>query len=241
MFHGKKKAVTFSYDDGVKQDIRLIRLFDKYGMKCTFNLNSGLFGVEGDDIRKGVYIRADRLKKEEIRSVYENHEVAVHTLTHPNLTRLPAREIIRQVEQDRESLGELMGREVTGMAYPGGGINYNTRVAQIIRKYTGVRYARTTVNTDSFRRQKNLYTFYPNVYHVMNMNRLFEMGEMFLASEAEEDQILYVWGHSFEFDIQDTWGKFEEFLSMMSGHKDIFYGTNSQVLLDDIDTKVEGA
>ena len=40
-FCGKKKAITFSYDDGVTQDERLISLFNKYGLKCTFNLNSG--------------------------------------------------------------------------------------------------------------------------------------------------------------------------------------------------------
>ena len=231
MFQGKKKAVTFSYDDGVEQDIRLIRLFDKYELKCTFNLMSGMFGVKGDAVRKGVYIRVDRLKKEDIRSIYENHEVAAHTLTHPDLTKMPDREIIRQVEEDRIRLSELTGKEVVGMAYPGGGINYNIRVSQIIRKHTGIRYARTTVNTDSFQIQKNLYTFRPNVYHVMNLKRLFQMGEDFLSSNSEDDQILYIWGHSFEFDIGDTWGIFEEFLKMISGQKDIFYGTNSQVLL----------
>jgi len=35
------KAVTFSYDDGVEQDKRLIQLLNKYNLKCTFNLNSG--------------------------------------------------------------------------------------------------------------------------------------------------------------------------------------------------------
>ncbi len=37
---GKCKAATFSYDDGVKADIKLIKIFDKYGVKGTFNLNS---------------------------------------------------------------------------------------------------------------------------------------------------------------------------------------------------------
>ena len=37
---GKAKAVTFSYDDWVIQDIRLAEMFDKYGMKGTFNFNS---------------------------------------------------------------------------------------------------------------------------------------------------------------------------------------------------------
>lgn len=37
---GKAKAVTFSYDDGKPQDVRLAALFDQYGMKGTFNFNS---------------------------------------------------------------------------------------------------------------------------------------------------------------------------------------------------------
>ena len=41
---GKNKAITFSYDDGVTQDIRLIELLNKYDLKCTFNLNSELLG-----------------------------------------------------------------------------------------------------------------------------------------------------------------------------------------------------
>ena len=39
----KEKAVTFSYDDGVQQDKRLIEILDRYSIKCTFNINSGLF------------------------------------------------------------------------------------------------------------------------------------------------------------------------------------------------------
>jgi peptidoglycan/xylan/chitin deacetylase (PgdA/CDA1 family) len=36
---GKNKALTLSYDDGVQQDIRMIEILDKYGIKCTFNIN----------------------------------------------------------------------------------------------------------------------------------------------------------------------------------------------------------
>ena len=38
MWNGKKKAVTFSFDDGVSQDIRLIEIFNKYGLKGEKNL-----------------------------------------------------------------------------------------------------------------------------------------------------------------------------------------------------------
>ena len=44
MFCGKMKAVTFSYDDGVTQDIRLIDLFNKYSLKATFNIISAELG-----------------------------------------------------------------------------------------------------------------------------------------------------------------------------------------------------
>ena len=52
MIGGKKKAVTFSFDDGDTQDQRLIEIFDKYGLKCTFNLNSELLGKAQSLIRE---------------------------------------------------------------------------------------------------------------------------------------------------------------------------------------------
>ena len=44
---GKPKALTFSYDDGVETDKRLIEIFQKHGLKGTFNINSLLFAPEG--------------------------------------------------------------------------------------------------------------------------------------------------------------------------------------------------
>lgn len=37
---GKNRAMTFSYDDGVVQDRRLVELFNRYHVKGTFNLNT---------------------------------------------------------------------------------------------------------------------------------------------------------------------------------------------------------
>ena len=80
-----KKFLTFSYDDGVTQDIRLIELFNKYGMKATFNLNSELLGLDGELVRDGVRITHIKNKKEDVKHIYEGHEVAAYTLTHPFL------------------------------------------------------------------------------------------------------------------------------------------------------------
>ena len=43
---GKKKALTLSYDDGVHQDKRLIQILNRYGIRATFNINSGILGVQ---------------------------------------------------------------------------------------------------------------------------------------------------------------------------------------------------
>lgn len=228
----KKKLLTFSYDDGVTQDIRLIELFNKYGMKATFNLNSLRLGQPRELVREGVTISHNKVKAEDVRYIYDGHEVAAHTLNHPLLPSIEDEQrIIYEVEQDRLNLSELCGYEVVGFAYPGGGVNFDSRVASIIRENTGVKYCRTTVSSRNFELQDNLYEFKPSVYHHAEFDRLFELGEEFLRLETDEKKIFYVWGHAYEFDIHNTWDRFEEFLSMMSGKDDILYVTNKEALL----------
>ena len=227
-----KKFLTFSYDDGVTQDVRLIELFNKYGMKATFNINSELLGLDGQLSWGDIRVSHNKNKKEDVKHIYEGHEVAVHTLTHPNLSQIDdAPEIIRQVEQDRIQLSELCGYEVFGMAYPCGGVNFNDFVSETIRKNTGVKYARTIISSHDFNLQENLYQFKPSVYHHAEMDKMFEMGEKFLNLQTDVPQIFYVWGHAYEFDIRNEWGRFEEFLQMMSGRKDICYCTNLEALV----------
>ena len=80
---GVSKALTLSYDDGVEQDIRLIEIMQKHGIKGTFNLNSGFYSPEGTVFPEGQIHR--RLSKSQAQAVYKNSgmEVAVHGLTHP--------------------------------------------------------------------------------------------------------------------------------------------------------------
>ena len=229
MFHGKMKAVTFSYDDGVKQDRRLVEMLNRYGLKATFNLNSALLGKQGKVEIEGMPIRHDKITAAEVRSVYAGHEIAVHTLNHPNLTTLPEKEIIRQVEEDRKALGQLAGYEVIGMAYPCGGVNHDDRVAGIIQNKTGVRFARTITSTYSFSHQLNRYKFHPTVHH-MEWDKLFSLGQQFLDLNPGEPQLFYIWGHSYELDYGEAWKKFEGFCRFISGYRDIFYGTNREVL-----------
>ena len=139
----KLKAVTFSYDDGITQDIRLIELLNKYNLKCTFNLNSQLLGHKGILIRDGgLRVSHYKLHPEDVSELYQGHEVAAHALTHKKLTLLEDdREIVEQVEQDRQNLSALVGYDVVGMAYPHG--LYDDRVVDLLKQHTKIQYART--------------------------------------------------------------------------------------------------
>ena len=82
---GKKKALTFSYDDGQIFDRRLVHILKKYGLKGTFHLNSGTAGTDG-------YVT-----REEIPELYEEMEVAGHTVSHPYLSQKQTTEIMAEI------------------------------------------------------------------------------------------------------------------------------------------------
>lgn len=225
------KCITFSFDDGVRQDKRLVELFNKYGLKGTFNLNSSFLGLKGGREVNGKFLDNSKVYPSEVKEIYVGHEVAVHTLTHPNLTCEDEETVIYQVEEDRKQLSRLVGYEVKGMAYPCGGVNNDDRTAAILQKSTGVEYARTINSTLSFQLPKNPYRWHPTVY-ARDYKNTFALAEQFLALETEEPQIFFVWGHAHEFDILDdmTWENVEKLCQMISGRKDVLYATNQEAL-----------
>ena len=229
MWNGKKKAITFSFDDGVKQDIRCLEILNKYGLKGTFNLNSGNFGLLNIWEINGLEINRDKVLASQVKNLYQGHEVAVHTLSHPTLIYLEEETIIRQVEEDRKALEQLVGYPVVGMAYPNG--PNDDRVAGIIRDNTPIRYSRTVKSTYSYELQKNnLLRFNPTLHFLDEKTE--EVVERFLALETDEPQLLYIWGHTYELDVDEArWARFEALCKKLAFHEDILYGTNKEVLL----------
>ena len=230
---GKLKAITFSYDDGMTQDVRFIELLNKYDLKATFHLNSGKLGLNLIQTQKtGRRVARYRLHADDIRYVYEGHEIASHTLTHPNITELDDAEVIRQVEQDRLRLSELAGYEVVGLAYPCSEPNHDDRVVELIRANTGIQYARTGTKTDSFDLQPDLLRFDPNLHHIRSQKRQEEITHRFIEMETDKPQILCVYGHSYEMDFEDdAWARLEDLFAYLANREDIFYGTMKEVLL----------
>ena len=64
------------------------------------------------------------------------------------------------------------------------------------------------------------------------MERINRLVQQFLEMETDKPQILYIYGHSFELDLEpDNWVKLDKLFATLSNREDIFYGTNREVLL----------
>ena len=216
---GVSKALTLSYDDGVKQDIRMIDILDKYGIKCTFNLNSGCFASEGSSGRHLTLQGAVELYKN------SNHEVAGHTRTHPWLETLPAPQVALEVLEDRRELERLFGGVIRGMAYPYG--TYSDDVVNVL-KASGIAYSRTTKSTEDFTLPTDWLRLPATCHH--NDPRLMELAEKFVSRTYDKHpKLFYLWGHTYEFDDRDNWNVIEEFCQAVANKDDIWYATNIEI------------
>ena len=223
----KRKTLTLSYDDGMRQDKRLVDIMKKHGLKGTFNINSGSFSSEFNGTEtKG------RMTAEEALELYipAGMEVAVHGYKHLSLAAVDEAVANNDVCTDRKTLESLFGRIIKGMAYANG--SYNDTAVQIL-KNNGINYSRTTVSTEGFKIPSDWLRLPATCHH--NNPRLMELARKF-AEEGDHPYywanapiMFYLWGHSFEFDNNDNWSVIEEFAEYMGNREDIWYATNGEI------------
>ncbi len=222
---GKAKAVTFSYDDGCREDIRMADTLAKYGLKGTFNLTA-----------------RPALTKEEIEThlLGQKHEIAVHGATHKAEGLSRPIEGIRDVLDCRLFLEKTFGRIVRGMAYPDSGIrrmlngaSYDT-IRQYLRELDIV-YARTLGgDNDRFELPTDWYAWMPTAHH--DNPQIMEYIRAFLETNPDGTygahkfpRLFYIWGHSYEFERKQNWEHLEEICETISGKSDIWYATNMEI------------
>ena len=216
----KHKAVTLSYDDGTPTDKRLIEIMSEYGLKGTFNINSGMFDEK------------HRLSADDVLELYTSsgQEVAIHGVKHLSLTEVDDVSVMKEIMEDREALEELFGHIITGMAYANG--KYDDRVVDILA-HCGVTYARTVISTENFDVPTDWLRM-PTTCHHKNP-RLMELAKAFVEAETPsyfwryKPKLFYVWGHSNEFKINDNWNVIEEFAAYIGNRDDIWYATNGEI------------
>jgi peptidoglycan/xylan/chitin deacetylase (PgdA/CDA1 family) len=226
---GKNKALTLSYDDGVQQDIKMIEILDKYGIKCTFNLNSYSFEEDERSYAEGQIHR--RMARREALEVYSKaiangHEVATHGYSHPFLDKTPAEMVAYEIVEDRRVLEEMFGVIVKGHAYPFG--TTSSAVVDILRK-CGILYARTTGATKNFDIPTGWLTLPATCHH--NNPELMQLVDKFLNETPRHPnpKLFYLWGHTYEFETNNNWEVIEKFSEAIGNRDDVWYANNMQI------------
>ncbi len=220
----KTKALILSYDDGAIQDRQLVKLMNKYHLVGTFHLNSNKLGTN---------IYFDYLNKDEVKDLYNGHEVSVHTANHPNLPDISKIDVIYEILEDRKELERLMGYPVRGMAYPFG--NTNDTVIEAITGL-GIEYARTVGDSYNFEIPKDFLRWYPTMHQFAKaywepnqpekdkkeLEIFYKVIDDFL--QTKELAVLDIWGHSWEMGTdQKKWDETEKFFKILANNQTIFY------------------
>lgn len=229
--NGKAKAMTFSYDDGCEEDIRMADTLTKYGLKGTFNFNS--YEARGEaSLDREVVI-------EHILS--KGHEIAVHGYLHRANGSLRPIEGIRDVLDCRLELENKYNRIIRGMAYPDTGIKsfQNDTTYEKVKNYLqelDIVYARTLGgDNSSFNLPEDWHRWMPTAHH--NNSKIFEFLDEFINLDLSTKRyyadrgprLFYIWGHSFEFTTRNNWELLDDICKKVSGNPEIWFATNIEI------------
>ncbi len=215
----KTRAVTLSFDDGTIDDRKMVEILNHYGIKCTFNLGSGI--IEGN---KG------KVQFDEFNELYKGHEIACHAYTHPHLNNLDLGGIAYQIIKDRETLEEKTGKIIEGFAYPFGLSETDGMIDCI--KNCGIKYGRTTVSTHNFELPKDYLRWNPTCHQAESS--VFELVNKFFKPDDVEHPwrirslLFYLWGHSYEF--KDNWKRLEQICEALGKKENVWYATNMEII-----------
>ena len=207
---GKKKCVTFSYDDGPVYDYILTEILDRFGAKCTYNLNSNRID------------REDTISADFMRELSTRHEIAIHGFNHPFWEKCNHDQLVADIYEDKKFLESVIKKPIIGGAYPYG--TYNSEVVKTLDAL-GIKFCRTTNATFNYSVPNNFLEWHPTCHHKNGV----ECAKNFLCYRYDNLPVLYIWGHSYEFNDNDNWEEMEEILTVLSESDDIWYATNSEI------------
>lgn len=220
---GKAKAFNITYDDGVLQDVRFVELMNKYGLKGTFNLNSGLMETEFAWIHpNGMTVK--RLPAGVVAELYQNHEVASHTLTHPYLSSLTEAQIMEEMARDKQNLEQLTGKPVLGFAGP---FHHWGPEVVACAKGCGFEYARNAEERYCYAPPEEYYSWSAGSYHIMPGFQDFVEGFFHTDEELALCQIV---GHTYDLDAEDMWDYMESVLKRVAENESIASMTNLELV-----------
>lgn len=220
---GKAKAFNVTYDDGVLQDVRFVELLNAYNLKGTFNLNSGLMENEFEWTHESSVV-VKRLSKEKVLSLYDGHEIASHTLTHPFMEGKSEAEIMFELEEDKKNLEKLFQREIKGFTVP---FEYYSDLIEECTKKCGFEYARISEESLSFKPQTDYHRWKATVFHLDDS--LKKLVSDFIATD-EQLPLFQIVGHSYDLDTENMWDEIETVFRQISLQEDICAMTTIEII-----------
>ena len=219
----RTKALTTSFDDGTVYDRQLVALFNRYGIKGTFNMPGYCYEAE----------EGNGLSKEELRTLYwpNGHEVAIHGYQHQAPICSAPIDGIREMLDGRMVLEKFYGRIIRGMAYPDRTATNDTIKSYL--KMLNIAYARVAGGENgSFALPEDWLSWMPTCKHTDP--QMMDYADQFLSEDpakkycaARGPILFYLWGHSFE--CVDRWDTMEDFCKKVGGHSEIWYATNMEI------------
>lgn len=244
-----KKYFVWSFDDGLEQDKKIVEILRSFHMGATFNLNSGLYGKQQMIGRIGTlgckevsieefrqqkhhllkYVPHCRIPEDEVCQVYEGFEIASHTVSHRNLTKLTEDEIRDEIRQDVQQLSQKFSQKITGFAYPFGASN---EVVKNVIRDSGISYARRAGSGKTFDFPEDPLNLPISCWHISS--KAMEKLDTFLtAQEQEEDMLFLMFAHGYEFDFgmkESSWEKFKRICDQVASHDDIICCSTADAL-----------
>ena len=235
--------ITTSWDDGSPSDIRLAELLIKYHIPATFYLPIN-------------NLERRCLGREEIISLSRDFDIGCHTYHHIDLTSISIHKAQKEIMDGKQELEQIIGRNVPSFCYPLG--RYNDSIVKIVKEcgFTGARTIRlhtrcisnpykagtmvTTKQYQYFFKRYLLHTVAAKDYGMIGF--IFKKG-LFLkrwdraAAESldfiiNNGGIWHLWGHSWEIEANNDWGKLERIFRLIDDlPREALKINNSQLFL----------
>lgn len=213
--------ISFSWDDGAVEDMKLMDMSLKHGIP-------GIFFIPATNQEHDV------ISGKEIQLLTDNNfEVGSHTYSHCYLTHIPFKKAVEEMISGKDFLEQITGNAVPHFCFPGG--FYNKQLVDVSGSYfKSARSAATgaVVAPKSFlvkpsfhffnRGKKSLFfnsmknnslIFRILVKNILNSDYFDILLKVLMElSEKPELYRIIIWGHSWEINQFDLWKKLDSFL-----------------------------